>query len=95
MDNTKQIECPEHGNVHTATLYVYPHQHAGIWECEVEGISDSHEHENVYMDSVTQDHMGFQGHYQTEHPVWVCEDCGEVVDDVTDEDFQDDCNYDD
>jgi hypothetical protein len=80
--DTKQIDCPEHPGKHTALLYCYPHQHAGIWECP-EGLEDSHEHpeEDLEIEDTVQDHMGFQGHYQTEGKVYVCGICGVTIED--------------
>lgn len=73
---TKQIPCPEHAQGdHTAVLYTFGHQHAGIWECPVTGASDSCEHESTHVESVTQDHLGMQGHYQTESSIYVCDNC--------------------
>lgn len=79
---TKQITCPEHPKGdHTATLYQHGHRFSGIWECPVTGTSDSCEHENgTEIEEVVEDHMGFSGHYQTEHEIYVCVDCGEQVD---------------
>lgn len=79
---TKQIQCPEHAQAsHTATLYQNGHRFAGIWECPVTGASDSCEHENgTHVEETVQDHLGFQGHYQTEHSIYVCDDCEEMVD---------------
>lgn len=74
---SKKIACPENPE-HEATLYQYPHRFAGIWECDTCEISDAHECEEFYDDTATTDHLGFQGHYQTETPVQVCVDC-EVV----------------
>jgi len=79
--NTKQIQCPEHPrSEHTATLYTFGHQYAGIWECPITGASDSHEHEHTHVESVTEDHLGEQGHYQTESSIYVCDDCECQVD---------------
>lgn len=79
---TKQIQCPEHAQAsHTATLYQQGNRYAGIWECPVTGTSDSCEHENgSEVESVTEDHLGINGHYQTEHEIYVCVDCGTETD---------------
>lgn len=77
---TDWVDCPAHPGEHSALLYQYPHRHAGIWECVATGESGSCEHEDTHMDSATQDHMGFQGHYQTEHPIVVCSACEVTVD---------------
>lgn len=84
-ENTKLIECPEHKvETHKATLYCYPHKYAGIWECNDnnEGISDTHEHDDYEVEETVEDHLGFQGHYQTESSVYVCggeDGCGVVI----------------
>lgn len=38
-------------------------------------------HEETKVETAVQDHMGFQGHYQTEHQVVVCAnpDCDETI----------------
>lgn len=78
---TKQIQCPEHPqDSHTAVLYTFGHQYAGMWECPVTGASDSCEHESTHVEEAVQDHLGFQGHYQTEHSIYVCDDCECQVD---------------
>lgn len=79
--NTKPIDCPEHPGKHTATLYEYPHKFAGTWECP-EGFTDACEHdpERYEIEDTVQDHMGFQGHYQTEGRVYVCGVCGVTID---------------
>ena len=96
--NTKQITCPEHGN-HMATLYVFPHEFAGIWECDVEGISDTHEHSDYEAEEGCEDYYdpaNYWGHGQREFTYYVCggeEGCGvEIEDYVPDEpDYEDDC----
>ena len=75
--DTKQIDCPEHPGQHWATLYCYPHKYAGIWECGITGTSDSHDHHDdpdaeIEIETFTQDHLGFQGHYQTESRGYIC-----------------------
>lgn len=78
---TKQIPCPEHAQGgHTATLYTFGHKLSGVWECPVTGASDACEHESTHVEEAVQDHLGFQGHYQTEHSIYVCDDCEETVD---------------
>lgn len=80
--NEVQIDCPEHPGRHTATLYKHGHssEPAGIWECPL-GASDSHDCQDFYDDTATSDHMGFQGHYQTETAIKVCEVCEVTLDD--------------
>lgn len=79
--NTKQIKCPEHPHSdHTATLYLFGHKYAGIWECAVEGVSDSCTHESLSVEIATDDHLGFNGHFQTESSVYVCDACECTVD---------------
>ena len=54
--NTKQIKCPEHPQEsHTAVLYTFGHQYAGIWECPVTGSSDSCEHEATHIETTQVD----------------------------------------
>lgn len=78
---TKSISCPEHPqDSHTAVLYTNGHQYAGIWECPVTGASDACEHESTHVESATQDHLGVDGHYQTEHSIYVCDNCEVTVD---------------
>lgn len=43
------------------------------------------EHEEVELVDFVQDHMGFDGHYQTEHQMYVCSDCDEEVEDYYDD----------
>jgi hypothetical protein len=93
-DYTKMIPCPAHPNGrvhwwslsrHKAILFCWPGQFAGIWECPRTGESDAHEHLDYEIEEVTQDHMGFQGHYQTESEVYVCagpEGCGVTIEDA-------------
>jgi hypothetical protein len=80
---TVQIPCPEHPqDSHTATLYQFGHRYADIWECPVTGASDSHNHDDVETDieETVQDHLGINGHYQTEHSIYVYKDCGMQAD---------------
>ena len=79
--HTKSIQCPEHPQAsHTAVLYTFGHQYAGMWECPVTGASDSCEHESTHVEEAVQDHLGFQGHYQTESSIYVCDNCECQVD---------------
>lgn len=50
-----------------------------IWE--LEGNSFYCTHDEREIESFTADHMGFDGHYQTEEDGYVCADpdCGEVL----------------
>lgn len=75
-----EINCPINPE-HKATLNQYPHRYAGIWECTTCDATDTHECEEFYDDTATSDHMGFQGHYQTETPIKVCVDCEVALDD--------------
>lgn len=78
---TTPITCPEHPNAkHQATLYQHGHRYAGIWECPKSGASDSCEHESTHVEEAVEDHLGFQGHYQTEHAIYVCDACECTVD---------------
>lgn len=78
---TKEINCPEHPEGdHKAVLYMFGHQYAGIWECPVTGSSDSCEHESTHIAIGTEDHLGFNGHYQTDHEYYECDACECTVD---------------
>jgi hypothetical protein len=81
--DTKQIDCPDHkgAKLHTATLYCYPHTLAGIWECNKQGTSGNHRHINYGIETAVSDHMGIDGHYQTETQVYACDDCGVELND--------------
>lgn len=82
--DTKEIDCPEHPGQHWATLFCHPHKYAGIWECGITGTSDTHDHAEPETETATQDHMGFDGHYQTEHQITICggeQGCGVRLDD--------------
>jgi hypothetical protein len=80
VDHIKLIPCPEHpsGRVHwwsrkhEAFLFCWPGKYAGIWECPATGASDTHDHSDYEVETVTADHMGADGHYQTEGEVYVC-----------------------
>lgn len=69
-------------------VYVYP---SCTWE--LEGDTFFCTHDEVEVESLTTDHMGFQGHYQTEQDAYVCAECGEVLEgspeeDAVDEDYE-------
>lgn len=81
-ERTKKIICPEHGQ-HEATLYLHGGKFAGIWECDVEGISDSCDHKSFSIDTATVDYYDpsdAHGHGQSEVEVYVCDDCECTVD---------------
>ena len=84
QSDIKLIACPEHPEAgHKAILYCYPSDFAGIWECPG-GTSDTHVHSDLEVKTVTEDHMGIDGHYQTEQRVYVCggsQGCGVVIED--------------
>jgi hypothetical protein len=63
------------------------------WELEGDTFFCTHDEREV--EEFVQDHLGFQGHYQTEHLGYVCADpdCGEVLEgspeeDAIDEDYE-------
>lgn len=71
-------------------VYVYP---SCTWELEGDTFFCNHDEREV--ETFTQDHMGFQGHYQTESLGYVCADvdCGGVLEgspeeDAIDEDWE-------
>jgi len=84
----KTIQCPEHPQ-HKATLYQWPEQFAGIWECEFDGenYSDSCEHdpEKWEIEDAVEDYYDpgdDYGHGQREYKVYVCGDCGCTIEDA-------------
>lgn len=80
---TKQIPCPEHPKgKHTATLYEHGHRYAGIWECPKTGTSDSHDHEELEVET-TEDWPTSPMDTPREYQIYVCGGefgCGVVVD---------------
>jgi hypothetical protein len=79
LTNVKAIDCPEHPGKHNALLFCDPHRWAGTWECP-EGLSDTHEHDDLQIETFTVDIMRNGGHDQYEAPGYVCADCGVQVD---------------
>lgn len=67
-------------------VYITP---SCTWELEDETFYCTHD--EFEIETFTQDHMGFQGHYQTEELGYVCADpdCGEVLEGVPEEDMID------
>lgn len=57
-------------------VYTYP---SCTWELEGDTFYCIHDEREI--ESFTTDHMGFEGHYQTEEDGYVCADvdCGEVL----------------
>ena len=50
-------------------------------------------HDEFEIETFIQDHLGADGHYQTETVIYVCSDCGEIVegppeDDMSDEEYE-------
>lgn len=83
--HTRPIDCPEHFGRHKAVLYRWPHRFAGIWECPESGVSDVHEHTAKLVETVIEDRLGFNGHYQTERDFYICALDGVTIDlDVAD-----------
>lgn len=71
----EEIDCPL-ADGHKAIVYKHGHRFSGIIECAVCDFEDACEHEHgLHVESVTNDHMGFQGHYQTESNIYVCDIC--------------------
>ena len=79
----KNILCPNEGS-HEATLYLYGHELAGIWECSVCQVSDvcSHDNSHVeYDESWPQSPFGLIFSI----PYLVCDTCGcDTGDDIQD-----------
>lgn len=79
---TKQIPCPEHAQGgHTATLYLFGHKYAGLWECPVSGASEACEHVSTHIETVEVTNFptpDIDASYDTE--VYVCDLCGCTVD---------------
>lgn len=75
LDLSKEIDCPAHKGQHKATLYCFGHKYAGIWECMLSGISDSHIHEHI--EQITEEPWPLT---PTDTPadknITICSDCG-------------------
>lgn len=74
-ENTALIPCPEHHGKHQATLYQWPHEYAGVWECPVSGESDSCPHTMTEQVSVPVNYMSFNGPEQAETSITTCSLC--------------------
>lgn len=74
----KAQKCSECGGL--AVLYTYPHQYAGIWECQNPdcGASDSHTCQSFETDTVSQSYWSpdLEDTIDVEVPVQVCTECG-------------------
>lgn len=72
----KALKCTECG--HLAVLYTYPHQYAGIWECQNEacGASDTHGHDDIQIVDVEQDTMRNGEHDTYTTQIYECQTCG-------------------
>lgn len=84
---TKEIDCPAHPGEHKADLYQHPFHYAGIWLCPETAESDVHDHSELpyEIETVTDDHLGINGHYQTSREIYVCAADGVAIDlDVAD-----------
>jgi hypothetical protein len=80
MQDTIQIDCPEHPGQHNAELNVWPHKFAGIWECP-EGNSDVHEHDD--FETEIGENLSFNpidGVVTTDVPFYVCGTCKVPID---------------
>jgi hypothetical protein len=86
INETILIDCPEHpGQIH-AELAVFPSEHAGIWECPINGISDVHEHDD--FETEVGERLSFNpinGVEAEDVPFYVCGTCKVAIDlDVAD-----------
>lgn len=78
QDTVTGPKCPECGSA--TMLYCYPHQHAGLWECENCGASDTHEHEEIIAETIEVDTMRNGEHDTYLTTIHVCDTCGIQVD---------------
>lgn len=56
---------------------------------ELEGDSFFCTHDETEVVDYVEDHLGFEGHYQTEHTGYACIECGEPVEGSPEEDKAD------
>lgn len=73
-EHTTQIPCPIHKGKHTATLYQYPHQYAGVWECG-DASGNCYHFQTEQIDTASN-YMSFNGPEQGETTITVCSLCG-------------------
>lgn len=45
------IDCPEH-LTHKVKLYTFPHRYASVWECLVDGVTDSCPHFDTKLEEI-------------------------------------------
>lgn len=76
----KMIICPAHPNEnHVAFLYLNGSRYPGVWECSVTGESESCQHPDTHLEDTCLDMLGFDGHYQFDSQVCVCDNCEVAV----------------
>lgn len=56
---------------------------------ELDGDSFFCTHDEIEIVDYTEDHLGFQGHYQTEHKGYACAECEEPISGSPEEDYAD------
>lgn len=76
---TKKFPCPVHGTVHEATMYVFPHKYAGIWECDETGESDSCAHNATHKEHHEELPTHIDQQFVHAHDIEVCNCCGVMV----------------
>lgn len=71
----QQFTCPECkiGN----KAYV---EAGGIWACTNCGASGTCDHSDTRIESLTTNHMGADGHYQSETDAYICNWCESITD---------------
>lgn len=85
-----EIDCPEH-LTHKVPLYTHGNRFAGIWECEVDGISGSCPHFDTRVEEVEVTVHPDEGQDYTIQ-IYVCVLCGEQVEGDPREDASYDCD---
>lgn len=76
-----EIDCPEHPGKHKAFLFQHGHRYAGIWECQVTGESDSHEHSDYEIEEVEHISPNPDSSYYWTERIYVCGGCGVMIED--------------
>lgn len=70
---SKQIDCPKHGVTCKATLFIFGHRNAGIWECGK--LSGSCEHTETHVEDIEVDTMRNGEHDTFTEAIYVCSAC--------------------